>query len=126
MLEESRLGVRRQKSAADVEFEEACQAILGARLGVWWEDDRCYYKVGAVYPANKAIVPDKQRPCTLYTFTIRWVSHHLSLGIMGTCHVARTLGSMDLGCSGSLHMSSQSSRLPCIGCPAVREGGTKT
>lgn len=43
--EESRLGLRRQKSAADVEFEEACQAVIGARVGVWWEDDYCYYKV---------------------------------------------------------------------------------
>lgn len=43
--EDSRLGGRRQKTAADVHFEEACQAVLGSRVGVWWEDDRCYYKV---------------------------------------------------------------------------------
>lgn len=42
--EESRLGVKRQKKEADLKFEECCQAVLGARVGVWWEDDHCYYK----------------------------------------------------------------------------------
>ena len=43
--EESRLGVRRQKSPEDVAWEEACQAVMGSRVEVWWEDDHCYYKV---------------------------------------------------------------------------------
>lgn len=43
--EESRLGAKRQKKEADVKFEESCQSVLGARVGVWWEDDNCYYKV---------------------------------------------------------------------------------
>lgn len=43
--EESRLGAKRQKKEADLKFEECCQAVLGARVGVWWEDDHCYYKV---------------------------------------------------------------------------------
>lgn len=43
--EESRLGAKRQKKEADAKFEECCQAVLGARVGVWWEDDECYYKV---------------------------------------------------------------------------------
>ena len=43
--EESRLGAKRQKKEADLKFEECCQAVLGARVGVWWEDDNCYYKV---------------------------------------------------------------------------------
>lgn len=42
--EESRLGAKRQKKETDVKFEESCQCVLGARVGVWWEDDNCYYK----------------------------------------------------------------------------------
>ena len=42
--EESRLGAKRQKKDTDLKFEESCQAVIGSRVGVWWDDDNCYYK----------------------------------------------------------------------------------
>ena len=41
--EESRL--KRQKTETDAKFEQCCQHVIGSRVGVWWEDDHCFYKV---------------------------------------------------------------------------------
>ena len=45
----------RKKSTSDVQFEDACLQIIGARVGVWWEDDEAYYKVCFRSTLSKAV-----------------------------------------------------------------------
>ena len=60
--EESRLGVKRQKKEGDLKFEECCQAVMGARVGVWWEDDHCYYKVSTAKLSPLQVPVSRRRP----------------------------------------------------------------
>ena len=72
--EESRLGAKRQKKEADLRFEECCQLVLGARVGVWWDDDHCYYKVCTAFvllPFKKDFDQGDDCPLSQQAFSFR-------------------------------------------------------
>jgi len=51
-MQEAAAALQREKEKAahvwtehDFRFQECAERVLGARVGVWWDADQCYYKV---------------------------------------------------------------------------------
>ena len=68
-MQAKRTGTRSRSCGPDsMDLPTALETIVGARVGVWWEEDETYYKVGAtLYQASDALLCTNDHVQLIYT-----------------------------------------------------------